>query len=197
MNQGSSCKANVNSCPQSLWVDAYFFPKGTTPSLDTAVCTNNKAIKTGPADVGYTCAPIAGHTAVVKGQSVRAIFGKPGQYQANNQWYSEAGRTVYHIYGKVSYFNDTMIPINVWADGAGIKNATNGQVHIVPASGGFGLSDRTTQFWPPNTQQPENIRDAMVKDRNFLQEIRTGINQLIAAISGGPGTPIPAQSGYQ
>jgi hypothetical protein len=179
---------------QSLWVDAYFFPKGITPALNGSAHCNAAVLKTSPSDTTYTCGPVSGYTAVKKGQLVRAIFGSAGQYQADNQWYTEAGRTVYHIYGKVNYFNDTMIPVNVWADGAAIKSGTNGATHIVPASGGFGLSDRTTQFWPPNTQQPENIRDAMVKDRNFLQELRTGINQIIASITG---TAIPVQSGYQ
>jgi hypothetical protein len=168
----------TNANAQALWVDAYFYPTGTTPGLTGADCGTTK-VKTSPTDTAYVCGPAAGYTAEKTGQNVRNIFGKPGVYQADAQWYTEAGRTLYHMYGKINYYNDVMIPIDIWTDGtAANSKATNGQVTFT-SGGSFGLTDRTTQFWPQNSEQPENMRQAMADNFNLLEEIKNLINSLL------------------
>lgn len=172
----------TNANAQALWVDAYFYPKGTTPGLVGADCGTTK-VKTSKDDTSVDCNAAPGFSASKLGQNVRNIFGKPGVYQADAQWYTEAGRTLYHMYGKINYYNDVMIPIDIWTDGiAANSKATNGQSTFT-AGGGFGLGDRTTQFWPQNSEQPENMRQAMADNFNLLEEIKNLVNSILNPIS--------------
>lgn len=166
----------TNANAQSLWVDAYFYEKGTTPGVTGTDCGTK--VKQNPTDGTYSCIP-NGSPVAKTGQNVRNIFGKPGLYQATDQWYTETGLTLYHLYGKVNYYNDAMIPLDVWTDGVNVKIATNGQTANIAGSGGFGLGDRTTKFWPANEDQPENMRQAMGESLNLLEVIRGFVESLL------------------
>jgi hypothetical protein len=179
---------------QSLWVDAYFYAKGTPPGLNNhAHC--GTTVKQSPSDSSYGCAPTGNHIAKT-GQNVRNQFGKTGYYQAADQWYTKTGLTLYHLYGMINYYNDVMIPVDIWTDGQSIKLGTNGEISNIIGGGGFGLHDRTAIFWPPNSEQPENMRQALADNWNFLEALRVGINQIISSLVGG-GTPIPEQPPLQ
>jgi hypothetical protein len=182
---------------QGLKVDAYFYPKGVTPSVTG---TEPAALAAGP---GFTDSKL--------NQNVRTIFGKLGSYQADDQFYSKTGITLYRVYGVINYYGDAEIPVDVWIDGGAVKRGVSGAT-TVTWSGGFGLQDATTKYWPDAdggataTTHPDNIREAIgtikadvaqlkadvastktntVDIYNFLRAIAQGINQLLTS-----GTPI-------
>jgi hypothetical protein len=169
----------TNANAQSLWVDAYFYPKGTTPGVSGADCNTVKT-KQNPTDAAYQCAPTGTPTATKTGQNLRNVSGKPGTYQAADQWYTELGLTLYHMYGKINYYNDVMIPIDIWTDGTNVKYIVTSEKVYTP-SGSFALKDRTTMFWPVNPDQPENMREAMGDSLNLLEIIRGLVESLLPA----------------
>jgi hypothetical protein len=72
-----------------------------------------------------------------------------------------------------------MVPLDVWTDGSSPNSkATNGQKTFT-FGGGFGLHDRTDSYWPENSEQPENMRQAMADNFNLLEEIRELIENLL------------------
>lgn len=185
---------------QGLFVDSYFYPKGTTPSVSGS---------------GESATAGSGYTDSKLNQAVRTQFGKLGYYQAADQWYSKTGRTLYHVYGVINYYNDVEIPIDVWVDGKGVKQGVSGATTLT-WGGGFGLHDKTTEYWPDSdggvtdSTHPDNIREAIgtikadvaqlkaevaeiktntVDIFNFLRQIAEGINQLL---TGGTPITVPA-----
>ncbi|MEO9363468.1 MAG: hypothetical protein ABI348_06160 [Nitrososphaera sp.] len=185
---GGAQTKNDNS--QGLKVDAYFYPKGTTPSISGS--------DPGPFTAG------AGWTDKKENQNVSAQFGKLGSYQAANQYYTKAGLTLYHIYGVINYFKDAEIPIDIWTDGQNVKKGFSGPTALT-FSGSFGLHDLTAEYWPGSAggvtadNYPDSVRGTLgtLKDDvsttktntvdifNFLRGIAEGINQLLTS-----GTPI-------
>jgi hypothetical protein len=166
-----------------------------------------------PAD----CVPGAGYTDSRLKMNLSPIStndgGTPGQYrQATRQLYTEQGRTLYHIYGDLNYFNDTGIgpvPINIWTDGSNVKKAswceglaaniancragTSHNVTLTPPSSGFGLGNRTDIYWPDTATEnthPSNLRKAIgsIRDNTFdiwnvLEEVTDALRTI-----GGFGT---------
>jgi len=168
--------------PQSLWVDAYFFPRGTEPAVIGADCTNTAKTKAGPEDGSYDCQG-QGHTDSSTGQDVRGQHGRPGYYQADYQWYSEPGTTLYHVYGKINYYDDEMMPVSAWIDGSyggpsqTVRFASNGVDDIGAGFGGFGLKHRADWFWP-GAEYPDSVRSGMA-------EIIKKLDQIAANQTGG------------
>lgn len=139
------------------------------------------------------------------GKKVKGVWGKVGEYTGpTKQLYTQFGRTLYHFYGSLNYYQDspeTLIPIDVWFDGKSVKVAqvSGGGVTI---SSGFGLGDVTQIYWPgpggssagtsgvTNATHPDNIRSAIGTDRqigidtwDFLRTISTAINTLITDVT--------------
>jgi hypothetical protein len=131
-----------------------------------------------------------------------------GQYRQNTrQFYTENGITLYHVYGKINYFNDTAIgpiPINAWFDGKNTKRVSvcesvaantaacvNGDTtynKTYAPSGGFGLGNKTDIYWPDTATEnthPTNLRKAIgtIRDNswdiwNVLEQISNGLNAM-------------------
>jgi hypothetical protein len=121
---------------------------------------------------------------------------------------------LYHIYGELNYFNDTGIgpvPINIWTDGANVKKAswceglaankaacisgTTTYNITLPGSvsGGFGLANRTSVYWPDTATEnthPSNIRKAVgsIRDNTFdIWNVLEDITDALRTVSGfGP-----------
>ncbi len=203
-----------------MFVDSYFYPVST---FVTSGSTTGVPLMTGctGADAGdpFNCVPAAGHTDSRTGMTLTTISvndgGTPGQYrQSTRQLYTEQGRTLYHIYGELNYFNDTGIgpvPINIWTDGANVKKAswceglaankaacisgTTTYNITLPGSvsGGFGLANRTSVYWPDTATEnthPSNIRKAVgsIRDNTFdIWNVLEDITDALRTVSGfGP-----------
>lgn len=125
---------------------------------------------------------------------------KDGQYrQSTRQFYTEQGLTLYHFYGAINYFNDTSVgltKINLWTDGKNIKTlsmaaASGSGNRTYTVSGGFGLGNKTSLYWPDadggatENNYPTNIRRAIgqIRDNswdiwNVLEQISNGLNSI-------------------
>jgi hypothetical protein len=197
-------RSQTNPATQILFGDAYFYPKsaltlGTGGVPHMTGCTAASVvsgIQTGKAD---NCTPASGWTDSRTSQNVNSVFGKTGEYTlAKRQLYTQYGRTLYHIYGNVNYFNDTgvgLTPINFWTDGKDIKlgsAGTNNQTIVW--SSGFGLNDVTADYWPgtlagvTNATYPDNTRGALGKQGDIWDFLKS----LAAAINSIPGITVPA-----
>lgn len=135
-------KSQASTTTNILFVDTYFYPKSALNATTGAVpkltgCSVSASVN--PAN----CAPGVGYTdSRATGSAISAIStafpdsGAPGQYrQSTRQYYTEDGRTLYHIYGKMNIFNDTAvgpIPVNIWTDGSTVQ--TNNQYNIARIS---------------------------------------------------------------
>lgn len=219
---GGAHLSQTNPTTQKMFVDAYFYPasalvtSGGAPSISGGVPAMSCS---GGSDAGdpFNCVPGAGYTDSRMSMSLSPISvnegGAAGQYrQATRQLYTEQGRTLYHIYGEINYFNDTGIgpvPINIWTDGANVKKAswceglaankascvggdtTYNKTLPGSVSGGFGLGNRTSIYWPGSAAgitedtHPSNIRKAIgsIRDNtfdiwNFLEQISNGLNTI-------------------
>ena len=196
-----------NAGANILKVDKFFYPKnlmtlgeGAPPIIDKdgggpGVCNTYSA---GGIQYDATggiggCGPAPGFIDSKNNTDVASVFGQVGIYSAGNQYYTQYGRTLYHFYGHLNYFQDStsaLAPIDVWYDGKTVKV---GYVNNVNATinGGFGLSDITTTYWPGanagvnNSTHPDNIRSAIGQDRNngidiwnFLRDIADAINSI-------------------
>jgi hypothetical protein len=172
---GNAHKAQTTIGSQAMFVDSYFYPISTIPSLTG--CTN--PVPNSPAN----CAAGAGFTDSRIHMNLSPISandgGSAGQYkQATRQFYTEQGRTMYHVYGNLNYFNDIgigPIPINVWTDGASVnrvsvmEGATNTTTVL---SGSYGLANKTSAYWPDTATEnthPTNLRKAIgsIRDNTF------------------------------
>lgn len=217
-----------NNGTNSLKLDTWFYPKNLLVdggSLDGApylidadgggagVCNTSTTANVQSATAGGIggCGPAPDFTdsEATGTRFVSSVFGKVGEYTGASQYYTQYGRTLYHFYGHVNYFQNSpeaMAPIDVWYDGKTIKVA---YINGVPATinGGFGLADITQVYWPgpggasigtsgiTNATTPDNLRNAIGQDRNngidiwnFLVDITNAINT-IAGIT--PVNPVP------
>lgn len=190
-----------------LFVDTYFYPVSTLVNGGVPVMTCQNA-SPDPQD----CVPAAGYTDTRFAQPITTISandgGTLGQYRQNTrQFYTENGLTLYNLYGRINYYNDTTIgtiPIHVWFDGKNTKRAsvceglaantaacitgdTMYNKTYVPSSS-FGLGNKTDIYWPDTATEnthPTNLRKAIgtVRDNtwdiwNFLRDMGQAINTL-------------------
>ncbi len=227
---GNAHRSQTNPATTVLFTDTYFYPQnvltsaGGVPTMTGCTeATTSGNVQTGKPS---NCLPAPGWTdrRLAKGITTISVNdgGTVGQYrQADRQFYTQQGRTLYHVYGSLNYFNDTeigLIPINTWFDGKDIKmtsvfegsTSNSANNHTVTISSGFGLGNKTSQYWPGAsagvTEQthPTNIRQAVgtIRDNNwdvfnFLRDIAATIN----AITGGESpavsdTAIPPAKDY-
>ena len=121
-------------------------------------------------DTSYGCDSDGNEKASKIAQKVRGQHGRAGYYQADYQWYSEPGKTLYHVYGHINYFNDVLIPVSLWTDGGAISIISNGQDELSKFRGGFGLKQRADTFWPP-AEQFDSIRDGQSSMYDLIKEI--------------------------
>jgi len=190
---GNIHKAQTTAGTQAMFVDAYFYPSGTTPNLTG--CTN--PVPNSPAN----CAAGAGYTDSRLKMNLSPISinegGAAGQYrQSIRQYYTEQGRTMYHVYGSLNYFNDTgvgPIPINVWTDGSSInrisvmEGATNTTTVL---TGSYGLSNMTSVYWPDTATEnthPTNMRKAVGSIRDNTFDIWNVLEEITDALRGVTG----------
>lgn len=219
-----------NNGTNSLKLDTWFYPKNLLVggSLDGApylidadgggagVCntsTTNDVQSAAAGGIGG-CGPAPGFTdsEATGTRYVSSVFGKVGEYTGATQYYTQYGRTLYHFYGQVNYFQNSpekMANIDVWYDGKTIKVA---YINGVPATinGGFGLADITQVYWPgpggasvgtsgiTNATTPDNLRNAIGQDRNngidmwnFLRDIAIAINSITGGDTVTPVNPVP------
>lgn len=212
---GNAHLSQTNPATQKMFVDTYFYPasvlvtSGGVPSISGGVPAMSCS---GGSDAGdpFNCIPGAGYTDSRIRMNLSPISvndgGTPGQYrQATRQLYTEQGRTLYHIYGELNYFNDTgigPIPINIWTDGANVKKASwcegltankaaciSGNTSFnktLPGSvsGGFGLANMTSIYWPGSSAgvtentHPTNIRKAVGTIRDNTWDIWNVLEQI-------------------
>ncbi|MBS3925438.1 MAG: hypothetical protein KGZ34_01920 [Nitrosarchaeum sp.] len=218
-----------NAGTDILSVDTYFYPKnllvdatlqGAPPLIDldgvgvgnpcsTSITANVQIAETG----GISgCGPDPRFTdSQTGGGKARSVFGEVGIYTGpTSQYYTQYGRTLYHIYGQVNYFQNSpekLANIDVWYDGKTVKVAyINGAKATI--NGGFGLADITQTYWPgpggssvgtsgiTNATTPDNLRNAIGQDRNngidiwnFLRDITNAINTIAGIDTVDPVPP--------
>lgn len=208
-----------NAGTDILNLDTYFYPKsalvnGSVPGIidsdgaGSGVCSTTGGLGLVATSGGISgCGPALGYTDSETGGKVKSIFGKVGQYTGpTKQYYTEFGRTLYHFYGQLNYFQNSpelLANIDVWYDGGNVRIAyINGAPATINSS--FGLSDITTIYWPgpggsdPSTSgvtaetHPDNIRNAIgitrqngIDEFNFLREISVALNSISEIISAG------------
>jgi hypothetical protein len=191
----------TSTAPTKLFMDEYFYPKGTSPSLVhldnsggvVAIDLDGSNVKAGP---GYVDSHIK--------TNVGATFGKPGYYSGDVLLYTETGRTLYHVYGDMNYFNDTSVKVNFWNDGGTTKLGRGGQLtsgagtnSTLTFGSSFGEKDKTTQYWPGasaginNATHPVSVPAAVGKGGDiwsFLKSITTAINSITGGATVTPAT---------
>lgn len=208
---GNAHLSQTSTATQKMFVDTYFYPVNVLVTSGVPAMTSCDAGAGNPAD----CVPGVGYTDSRTGMSLSPISvndgGAAGQYrQATRQLYTEQGRTLYHIYGELNYFNDTGIgpvPINIWTDGANIKKAswcegvaankaaciggdTTYNKTLTPPSSGFGLANRTSVYWPDTATEnthPSNIRKAIgsIRDNTFdIWNVLEEITDALRTVTG-------------
>jgi hypothetical protein len=226
LNVGNAHLSQTNPATQKMFVDTYFYPSsvlvtsggalsptGGVPPMTGAGCTSTGGDP-------KNCVPGAGYTDSRIRQNLTPIpaseGGVIGQYkQSIRQLYTEQGKTLYHIYGELNYFNDTgigPIPINIWTDGVNVKKGswcegsaaniancrtgTSHNVTLTPPGGGFGLGNMTSIYWPGSAAgvtentHPTNIRKAIgsIRDNTFdIWNVLEEITDALRTVSGfGP-----------
>lgn len=221
---GNAHLSQTNPTTQKMFVDSYFYPANvlvaagtTTPSISGGVPVMTGC--TGGSQEPFNCLPASGWTDKRLKMNLSPISvnegGAAGQYrQATRQLYTEQGKTLYHIYGELNYFNDTgigPIPINIWTDGTNVKKAswcegltTNKAACI---SGGvqynktaqsltlssFGQGNMTGDYWPGSAAgvtentHPTNIRKAIGSIRDNTFDIWNVLEEITDALRTIPG----------
>jgi hypothetical protein len=218
---GNAHLSQTNPTTQKMFVDTYFYPSsvlvtsGGVPSITGGVPAMTGCNGSDAGDP-FNCVPGTGHTDSRIRMNLSTISvnegGTTGQYkQATRQLYTEQGRTLFHIYGELNYFNDTGIgpvPINIWTDGANIKraswceglaankaacvggDATYNKTLPGSVSGGFGLANRTDIYWPDTATEnthPSNIRKAIgsIRDNTFdIWNVLEEITDALRTVTG-------------
>lgn len=209
-------KAQTIAGTNQMFVDTYFYPDSVLVGADKHVpalsgCT---AASPNPAN----CAPGAGYVDNEIHASLSAISaafpdsGSPGQYrQGVRQYYTEQGRTLYHVYGQMNIFNDTgvgTIPINLWTDGSvtasGISRvsvcegldgnkaacmsgtATYNKTYAL--AGSFSMENMTSIYWPgasagvTENTHPSNLRKAVGSIRDNTFDIWNVLEEITDAL---------------
>jgi hypothetical protein len=223
LNVGNAHLSQTKPATQKMFVDTYFYPAS---ALVTSTGTSSPSGGVPPmTGVGCTasgadpknCLPGTGYTDSRIRQNLTPIpaseGGVIGQYkQATRQLYTEQGKTLYHIYGDLNYFNDTgigPIPINIWTDGTNIKKGswceglaaniancragTSNNITLTPPSGGFGLGNMTSIYWPGSAAgvtentHPTNIRKAIGSIRDNTFDIWNALEEVTDALRSVTG----------
>lgn len=221
---GGAGVAQNTAKTQMMFVDAYFYPSRTlvvpgtsTPSISGGVPAMTGC--TGGAQEPFNCTPAAGFTDSRIKMNLSQISsnegGVTGQYrQATRQLYTEQGRTLYHVYGELNYFNDTSIgpiPFNVWTDGSNVKKASwceglvankaaciSGTTTYNKTAQGvtlstFGMNNMTGDYWPGSAAgvtentHPSNIRKAIgsIRDNTFdIWNVLEDITDALRTVTG-------------
>ena len=188
------------TAPTKLFADEYFYPKGVTPGVVktsdgvTAAATDGSDIPSVKAKSGYIDSKIKSN---ISGQ-----FGKPGSYSGDTLLYTETGRTLYHVYGDLNYYNDTSVKIDFWADGGSIGMGKGGQLTngtgtnstFSIKTSSFGEKDKTTQYWPgssagiTNATHPVSIPAALGKGGDIWSFLKVILNTINTITGVTPGT---------
>jgi hypothetical protein len=175
-------------------------------------CANGGTISSGVlTGNAYNCVANAGgaygYTDKRTGMFMRPLnaaegMSKDGQYrQSTRQFYTEQGLTLYHLYGRINYFNDTgvgLTKINLWTDGKNIKTlsmaAADGSGNrTYTISSGFGLGNKTSVYWPgasagvTDNTYPTNLRKAIGTIRDNTWDIWNVLEQITNALRGVGG----------
>lgn len=219
---GAAHLSQTSPTTQKMFVDTYFYPASTlvtggVPSISGGVPAMTGC--TGGTQEPFNCIPGIGWTDRRSAMNLSPISvnegGTTGQYkQATRQLYTEQGKTLYHIYGELNYFNDTAIgpiPINIWVDGNQVKKAswceglaanmtaciTGNTSYNKTAQGvtlsGFGQANMTGDYWPGSAAgvtentHPTNIRKAIgsIRDNTFdIWNVLEEITDALRTVTG-------------
>lgn len=220
---GGAHLSQTSPTTQKMFVDTYFYPANTlvtsggVKSISGGVPAMTAC--TGGTQEPFNCIPGSGYTDSRLKMNLSPISvnegGAAGQYrQATRQLYTEQGKTLYHIYGELNYFNDTGIgpvPINIWTDGTNVKKASwcegltankaacisgtttyNKTTQGVTLSG-FGQANMTGDYWPGSAAgvtentHPTNIRKAVgsIRDNTFdIWNVLEEITDALRTVTG-------------
>lgn len=140
-------KAQTSSAASNLWVDEYFYPKSSAPILNgqrLVVLSSDHTTAATATDIQHQAnvEARAGYVDSHKHIALSAVANQPGKYTGDVLEYTLAGRTLYHVYGQINYYNDSMVAVDIWNSGngdgliAGGKTIDNSQGvgHVVKAT---------------------------------------------------------------
>lgn len=229
---GAAHLSQTNPTTQKMFVDAYFYPSSTlvnnatglpllsggVPAMTGCTAVNNN-------QAPFDCIPAVGYIDSRIAMKLSPISvnegGTVGQYrQATRQLYTEQGRTLYHVYGELNYFNDTSIgpvPINIWTDGLNVKkmswceglvankaacvggDVTYNKTALGRSLSTFGQNNMTGDYWPgeaagvTENTHPTNIRKAIGSIRDNTFDIWNVLEEITDALRtvAGFGTDSP------
>ena len=208
-------KQQSSAASSNMWADSYFYPKGRTP---TVVLANSPTTSATSSDL------LSDYTNVIAGNKsgaytdkkihtpLKAVSGSAGHFTADTLMYTQTGKTLYHVYGQINYYNDSEVKINVWTDGS-TKIGVGGQTldnslglgHEVYHNNGtltfggssFGETDKTTLYWPGssaginNATHPVSVPAAVGKGGDiwsFLNSVAAAINSITGGATVTPAT---------
>ncbi len=220
MRVGGAHLSQTSPTTQKMFVDTYFYPSNVLVTSGGALSISGGVPAmtgcTGGTQEPFNCIPGSGYTDSRIKMNLSPISvnenGAAGQYrQATRQLYTEQGKTLYHIYGELNYYNDTGIgpvPINIWTDGTNVKKASwceglaankaacisgtttyNKTTQGVTLSG-FGQNNMTADYWPDTATEnthPTNIRKAIgsIRDNTFdIWNVLEEITDALRTVSG-------------
>ncbi|HUL51670.1 MAG TPA: hypothetical protein VLT10_00185 [Verrucomicrobiae bacterium] len=155
-------KAQTSSASANLWVDEYFYPKSfdsfNKPLVVLTAGGNNATASDIQVQANVKARP--GYTDSHIHVPIKAVANQPGHFTGDVLEYTMAGRTLYHVYGYINYYNDSMVSIDLWNSGngdgllAGGKTIDNslGLGHVVNATNGTIVGGGSTTAVGPGSQ---------------------------------------------
>jgi len=115
-------KAQTSAGSNNLWVDEYFYPKsfsGINGRLVVLSSDGTTAATASDIQVQTNVKAKTGYTDSHKHIALKAVANQPGHYTGDVLEYTMVGKTLYHIYGQVNYYNDSMVAVDIWNSGNG------------------------------------------------------------------------------
>jgi len=115
-------KAQTSAAANNLWVDEYFYPKsfsGITGRLVVKTSDHTTPATASDIQVQANVEAKAGYVDSHKHIPLAAVSNQPGKYTGDVLEYTLAGRTLYHVYGQINYYNDSMVAVDIWNSGNG------------------------------------------------------------------------------